>query len=305
MTIRIVDEKADTSFFQDASCAFGVFDGLHLGHRYIINKAFDSREPDCNVIILTFDIDPDEVFHPQRLKKLMRNDDRLRALDELGADYVACLPFVPSLYSKSPEQFLADLFGKATPATMHVGEDFKFGARAAGTVKTLRQWGAESGCAICAHELVVSDGAPITSTRIRKALERCDVEEAKTLLGRPYRLCETVHKGRGEGSSFGFATANLLVKPQDSVLGDGVYAAHAVIDGVQYKAAVSVGVSPTFESTTTANVEAHVLDFEGDLVGKEIALDFEAFLRPMMKFDSTEELVATVMSNIEWVRENL
>ena len=302
--IRIDDNERGVSF-QGASCAFGVFDGLHIGHRYLIDQALQTRGDRGPAIIITFDIDPDEVFHPNRLKKLMRNTDRLQGLDETGVDYVACLPFVPSLYSKDPERFLQDLFGDDVPAHLHVGEDIRFGARASGDVGTLEEWFKDADCVIHPHHLVSADGKPITATRIRLALEACDVDEAKRLLGRPYRLREEVRKGRGEGASFGFATANLCVKPHDRVLGDGVYAAYAVIDGQRYKAAVSVGVSPTFETETTANVEAHVLDFEGDLVGKTISLDFEAFLRPMMKFETTDELVKTVTSNINWVRDNL
>ena len=116
---------------------------------------------------------------------------------------------------------------------------------------------------------------------------------------------ETVQRGRGEGTDMGFATANLQVKPHDRVLGEGVYAAYATVAGVRYKAAVSVGVSPTFEAASTANIEVHILDFSGDLVGQDVTIEFIKYLRPMIKFDSTEELIATVTSNIQWVRDNL
>ena len=305
VTVFVVDGNFDNSLFAGASCSFGVFDGLHVGHRYLIEQSFTTRGDGNKVGIITFDIDPDEVFHPDRLRKIMRNADRLQALDETGVDFVACLPFVRELYSKDPEMFLNDLFEGAVPAHLHVGEDFRFGARASGTVETLQNWGDAAGCQVHPHKLVSAEGVPITATRIRLALQACDLDEAEKLLGRPYRMRETVRKGRGEGMSFGFATANLIVKTHDRVLGDGVYAAYATIDGERYKAAVSVGVSPTFEDEAKANVEAHILDFDGDLVGKEIALDFITFLRPMMKFDSTEELIATVTSNIQWVRDNL
>ena len=161
------------------------------------------------------------------------------------------------------------------------------------------------GCEIHPHQLVSADGAPITATRIRLLLLDCKLDEANRLLGHPYSLRETVQRGRGEGTDMGFATANLQVKPHDRVLGEGVYAAYATVAGTRYKAAVSVGVSPTFEATTTANIEVHILDFSGDLVGQDVTLEFVKYLRPMIKFDSTEELIATVMGNIQWVRENL
>ena len=306
MGLHVVDDSFDYSLFAGSSCAFGVFDGLHKGHRYLLGSAAQSAEADgARSIAITFDIDPDEVFHPDRLKKLMRNADRLEALASSGVDDVVVLPFTPAFYSLDPESFLEATFPSGTPAHMHVGEDFRFGARAAGTVETLQAWGQQTGCEICAHTLVSEDGKPITATRIRLLLLDCNVDEAARLLGHPYALRETVRKGRGDGADFGFATANLQVKPHDRVLGEGVYAAYATVGGSRYKAAVSVGVSPTFESQSTANMEAHVLDFAGDLVDQPITLEFVAYLRPMIKFETTEELIATVQSNIDWVRTNL
>lgn len=306
MGIHVVGESFDYGCFAGSSCAFGVFDGLHLGHRYLIESACaTARDAGARSMAITFDIDPDEVFHPERLKKLMRNADRLQALADSGVDDVIVLPFTPEFYSLGPNEFLDVTFPQGAPAHLHVGEDFRFGARAAGTVETLLEWGATAPCAIHAHSLVSADGKPITATRIRLLLLDCDIDGATKLLGHPYSLRETVRRGRGDGAGFGFATANLQVKPHDRVLGEGVYAAYADIEGTRYKAAVSVGVSPTFEAQSTANMEAHILDFDGDLIDREIKLSFVKFLRPMIKFDSTEELIATVNGNIAWVRENL
>ncbi len=306
MALYRADENFDGTIFKGSSCAFGVFDGLHTGHQYLIKCAVDTNtNPDGRSIVITFDIDPDEIFHPDRLKKLSRNADRIDLLVHAGADDVVVLPFTKEFFSQPPEQFLATTFPQGAPAHLHVGEDFRFGAKAAGTVETLSEWGSRVGCEIHAHHLVSADGKPITATRIRLLLADCKIKEANRLLGRPYSIRETVHKGRGDGADFGFATANLQVIEHDRVLGEGVYAAYATIDGTRFKAAVSVGVSPTFEATSTANMEAHILDFSGDLVGKPITIEFIEFLRPMMKFDSTEELIATVMGNIQWVRDNL
>ena len=306
MAVYTFGETFDQSLLAGTSCAFGVFDGLHRGHRFLLERAIaTSDSPTSKSMAITFDIDPDEVFHPERLKKLMRNADRIEELAALGVDDVLVLPFTPQLFSSAPLEFLEHLFSQGAPAHMHVGSDFRFGARAAGTVETLKRWGAEVGCQIHAHDLISADGKPITATRIRLLLLDCKVKEAAELLGRPYALRETVQRGRGEGTNFGFATANLQVKPHDRVLGEGVYAAYAIVDGVRYKAAVSVGVSPTFEATSSANVEVHILDFAGDLVDRPITVEFIEFLRPMIKFDSTEELIATVNGNIQWVRDNL
>ena len=155
------------------------------------------------------------------------------------------------------------------------------------------------------HELFEMEGAPITATRIRLLLEDGRIEDANRLLGRRYSLRGTVLAGRGEGADMGFRTANLVVPDILRVLGDGVYAAYALVGGARYKAAVNVGVAASFADRATATCEAHLLDFEGDLYGEEVELEFAAWLRPMRKFDDIDELIATVMGNIQWVRDNL
>ena len=297
----IVDEDFDSRVLAGSSCAFGVFDGLHLGHAYLIERAIETSGPDIPSLALSFDRDPDELFHPQRLRKLARNEDRLAALEESGLADVAVLPFTESLGRLAPIEFLQKTFSAGPPAYLHVGENFRFGAGAAGTVETLESWGAESGCHVYAHGLVSADGQAISSTRIRLLLHDGNLNEAKRLLGHSYSLSGEVQPGRGQGAGFGFATANLHVSEQDLPLGEGVYAAYALFGGECRKAAVSVGVSPTFEAGTTANVEAHVLGFEGDLLGETIRLEFVEYLRPMRFFDSTEDLVAAISADIAHV----
>lgn len=291
-----------------AVCAFGVFDGVHVGHQFIIGEAVaQARREGRRTAVVTFDRDPDELFAGEALRKLMTNEQRIGALAALnGVDVVVTMPFSREFASLSPVDFLEEDFGAGNmPAALHVGTDFRFGARAAGTVEELRSWGAARGMQVVAHDLLTKDGAAVTSTRIRALLAKGEIETANALLGHPYSVIGEVQAGRGEGADMGFATANLHVPDPMRVLGEGVYAAYAMIDGVRYKAAVSVGVSPTFAEQTSANMEVHVLDFAGDLYGKPIEVQFTHWLRPMITFDSTDELIATVMGNIQWVRDNL
>lgn len=301
-----VDEGFDRGFFKGSSCAFGVFDGVHRGHRFLIDCARRTAgENGERSVVLTFDIDPDEKFHPKRLKKLMTNEERLARLAASGVDAVAVLPFTDEFAASSPEAFLLRTFDGEPPAHLHVGSDFRFGAKACGTVRELGAWGDDVGMEVCVHDLKGADGIPITATRIRLLLAEGKVEEANRLLGHPYYMCGTVQPGRGEGADLGFRTANFVVPDQLRPLGDGVYAAWVDVAGVRYKAAVNVGVAATFSDRSTATCEVHLLDFDDDLYGKTVKVELLHWLRPMRRFDNLDELISTVKGNIEWVRENL
>ena len=290
-----------------AVCCFGVFDGVHLGHRHLIEATIaDARKRDARAVAITFDIDPDELFDPHGLRKLMSNDARIGALAATGVDFVLVLPFTREFAALSPEGFLSACFSGAMPAALNVGDNFRFGCKAQGDVRELALWGEQRGMRVCAHNLEELLGEPISATRIRNLLASGrNIKEANKLLGHPYRMSGRVEQGRQEGRDMGFRTANVYISPQLRTLGEGVFAAYATVDGKRYKAAVSVGVSPTFADETHAFCEAHLLDFDADIYGDVISLDFIEWLRPMMKFDDVDTLIKTVMGNIDWVRKNL
>lgn len=200
MTLHFVDNDFDPRVFAGASCAFGVFDGMHRGHRFLIDQALATAAGDgadkrgggsaivsgaagARSVAITFERDPDELFNPGSLRKLMTNGERLAALDESGVRDVVVLPATPELFSLKPTTFLKRLFGQVSPEHLHVGEDFRFGSCACGTVDDLQRWGSDVGCVVHAHKLVHSGGRPITATRIRMALSAGDITEAKRLLG--------------------------------------------------------------------------------------------------------------------------
>ena len=299
------DETFDRSLLAGASVAFGVFDGVHRGHQFLIDETCATACESGGIsAVLTFDIDPDERFHPDRLKKLMSNEQRIKELAQTGVDAVVVLPFTIEFASQEPAAFLDSLFKGAVPYAMHVGSDFRFGARASGEVANLESWAAHYGMHVYAHDLKSADGKPITATRIRLLLADGKCEQAIALLGHPYEFEATVEKGRGKGSDMGFATANVTLPAMMQVLGEAVYAAWVTMNGKRYKAAMSVGVAPTF-ADAHANCEVHILDFSGQIYGDTILVEPVCRLRPMIKFASVDELIATVNSNIQWVRDNL
>ena len=181
--IVLLDSPGDRSVLAGASCAFGVFDGVHRGHRYLIGQARESAAASSgDAVVLTFDIDPDELFHPTRLHKLLTNEERLRVLSETGVSAVAVLRFTREFATLTPDEFLATTFEGFLPASIHVGRDIRFGCRATGSIETLESWGRENDVVIKGHDLLMKDGRPITATRIRLLLESGDEQAARDLL---------------------------------------------------------------------------------------------------------------------------
>lgn len=184
MTARIVDieQAKQEGLLKGASCAFGVFDGFHLGHRFLIDRALETAG-ESDTVALTFDIDPDEIFRKGELHKLMTNEERIATLADSGVETVVVLPFTSEFASQEPDDFLEEVFGLATPSCIHVGSDFRFGAKASGNVDSMREWGSCHDMDVCAHELLSIDGAPVSATRIRKLIDSGDTQEASKLLG--------------------------------------------------------------------------------------------------------------------------
>ena len=289
----------------DFVCAIGVFDGLHEGHRFLIAETIkQARQLELPALAITFDRDPDELFlEPAKQRKLLINEDRINLLSKSGVDAVLVIPFEPELSQREPRDFLEVVIAThGSPKGIHVGSDFRFGHKAAGTVEDLRLWGESRGCAIFAHRLLSDEGSSVTATRVRNALQAGDLALANKLLTRPHYLWARVVRGRSAGKELGFPTANLVLEERLVCPADGVYAGAVVIDDKLYRAAISVGVPSTFAGAPST-IEAHILDFAGDLYTRRLQVFFFAYLRPMITFATIEDLQQTVFKNIDETRD--
>lgn len=221
-------------------------------------------------------------------------------------DDVLVVPFTRDLAAQTPLAFVKGLLAELGPVrTMHVGANFRFGARGAGSAETLRGLGEHLGFEVVRHELLTDGTGAVSSTRIRALLAQGEVEEAARLLGRCHFVRGTVAHGRGEGTSFGFPTANVCCDPLTCLPGEGVYAC-LVCDGQHaWPAAANVGAPPTFSERREAFLEANLIGYEGDLYGRELSVVFLAWLRASRPFSSLEELEETVIGNIDWVRTHV
>ncbi len=284
-----------------AAVAVGVFDGVHRGHQAVL-AGLQERGAELGGLpatVLTFDRHPLEVIAPDRAPRLLTAPRRkLELLAELGVHAVAVLTFDERARGLTPEEFAADvLVGGLGASLVVVGADFRFGKDRSGDVDELRDLGLGLGYYV-EEVALLGDGAPVSSTRIRAAVAAGDVEAAALDLGRLFELEGEVVEGDGRGGTVGFPTANLAIAPSLLLPGRGVYAAWADAPDSTWPAVVNVGVRPTFGGEREV-VEAHLLDFEGDLYGAPLRLRFVARLRDERRFSGIDELSAQIARDVE------
>jgi riboflavin kinase/FMN adenylyltransferase len=287
----------------------GVFDGVHRGHQAIIGEAV-SRAKAAGVpsVVLTFDPHPSEVVRPGSHPTVLTSP-RYKAdlVERLGADVLCVLEFTPEFSRLTPAEFAHVVLVEHLHAQgVVVGENFRFGHKAAGDVAELARVGERFGFAATGVPLVRDGGTTISSTYVRSCVDAGDVASAARALGREHRVDGVVVRGDARGRTLGYPTANLRTPPHTAVPADGVYAAWLVRAGERLPAAVSIGTNPTFEGRER-RVEAYVLDFDGDLYGADVALDFVESLRraDTMTFDSVDALVAQIGRDVQKTRDLL
>jgi riboflavin kinase/FMN adenylyltransferase len=285
----------------------GVFDGVHRGHQATIGYAVKrARDLGDASVVLTFDPHPSEVVRPGSHPAVLTTQERKAELiEELGVDALCVEPFTREFSKLPAEEFVHDvLVEQLHAAEVVVGENFRFGHKAAGDVELLSRLGRRFGFTTTAAPLLADDSTIYSSTYVRSCVAAGDVVAAANALGRPHRLEGVVIRGDQRGRELGFPTANLLCGRYAAIPADGVYAAWLIRGSEQLPAAVSVGTNPTFAGTER-RVEAFVLDFSGDLYGERVALDFIAHLRPTVKFDTLEALVAAMSDDVARTRQIL
>jgi riboflavin kinase / FMN adenylyltransferase len=286
-----------------SAVALGTFDGVHLGHRAILGTALGrARAVGLDAVACTFDRHPMEILNPERAPlPITTVEERLALIGETGVDVVIVLAFTRELAAIEPEAFVKDvLLGRLRAREIVVGDSHRFGRAARGDARMLVDLSGRFGFQAHVVPPMAVDGAVVSSSEIRAALQRGDVSGAARSLGRPYGITGQVTSGAGRGRTLGFPTAN--IDPDRPVLvARGVYRGLVTVDGGRHAAVVNVGVRPTFGETTLA-VEAHLLDFAGDLYGRRVRLDFMARLRDEMRFPSIEDLKAQVARDIAAAR---
>lgn len=294
-----------------AVVAIGVFDGLHLGHRAILERALArGSESHARCVVVSFDPHPEVVLRPGSfrwvapLTPLQEKRERLLAM---GVDELHVIPFTRELAGLEPEQFVREhLLAPFRPVALVVGRDFALGRGRSGNVQRLTEICREMGFEVDPVPLLELDGGPVSSTRIRELLAAGRVGEASRLLGRRYTLAGTVVTGHGMGRTLGFPTANMRLHEEKLVPSDGIYAVWARLGDrpERHAAAMSIGARPTFGGRER-QLEVFVLDWSGDLVGAEIEVEFVEWLRAEKKFESADDLVEAMKVDVAETRRRL
>lgn len=285
--------------------ALGFFDGVHLGHQALLRTCRELAEKNgWEAGAVTFVTHPETLVRGQAPKLINSQADRRRLLRENGMKRIVELPFDEALRTMPWQDFITLLREEHYAAGFVCGDDFHFGYRGEGTAALLQEACREAGMPCAVVEEQTLEGGRISSTRIRGLLEQGNMEAAVRLLGHPHILTGEVVTGRGLGRTIGVPTANIRL-PQGMVIpGKGVYACKARVGERTYLAVTNVGSRPTVEGHHVT-VEPWLLDFEGDLYGKELVLEFYAFLRPERKFDSLEALKEEIEKNAAQTRKIL
>lgn len=285
----------------------GMYDGVHRGHQQIITAAVRrARELSLPSVVVSFDPHPSEVVrpgsHPPILTPPARKAD---LIEELGVDVLCVLPFTREFSRLAADEFVhLVLLERLHVAAVVVGENFRFGHRAAGDVPLLVALGRRFGFTAEGVALLSGDDVELSSTYVRACVAAGDMDRASRALGRPHRVEGVVVRGDRRGRDLGYPTANVQSPAHTAIPADGVYAGRLIRSGVELVAAISVGTNPTF-SGAERRVEAFVLDFDGDLYGERVGLSFSARLRPTVRFATVEGLVAQMDQDVQRTREVL
>ena len=280
----------------------GFFDGVHLGHRYLINqvKIAASQCGWCSSII-TFPVHPRQVIQSDYQPQLLSSpEEKIELLSQTGIDNCILLPFTQELSKLTAYEFMQLLYEQYKVRMLVIGYDHRFGHNRAETFEDYCRYGRELGIHIMQATAYTQEQDKVSSSAIRRALLSGDVMTAQKYLGYNYFLEGTVVSGYQVGRKIGFPTANLRVDfPYKLIPSIGVYAVRVQVAGQQWKGMLSIGYRPTINNGNDLSIEVHILDFQGDIYNQKMRLEFIEFLRPEVKFDSIDELIAQMHKDKE------
>ncbi len=298
--MQVEEELAQFSPKKAMLLTIGVFDGVHVGHKYLISQLIEqAREKDLLSGVITFRQHPLEVLSPQtELSFLTSLSQRVELLKNEGVEEVFPLSFTPELTQLSARQFASLLRRYLRMYGMVIGPDFALGRKREGNVDTLRALGQEMDFRVTVMSPIRTNGEVVSSTAIRNALADGDMKRVHNLLGRPFSLQGQVTTGEGRGVELGFPTANLDIDPKQALPAEGVYATWAYTDDEAYQSMTNIGKRPTFGGNDRT-VEVYLLNYDKNLYGRELRIEITERIRDEKRFDSVDELKKQIAEDVE------
>ncbi len=299
-SVQVEEELTKFSSEKETVLTIGVFDGVHMGHKHLISKLLEAAYAKlCLPVVITFQQHPEDLLtSAPKLPFLTDIETRTILIRNEGIDIVIPLTFSKELANLGARRFIGLLQKHLKMRGMVIGSDFALGKGREGDTETLRELGRELNFDVTVVPPLTIGGEVVSSTAIRKALADGDMEKYRRFTGRPFNLHGKVVTGAGRGEGLGFPTANLDVNMGQAVPPDGVYAGLAHINGKTFQSMTNVGICPTFDDNQRT-IEAYLVDYSGDLYGRELTVDFIAKLRDEKKFDNEDDLKAQIAEDIK------
>lgn len=289
--MEIIAGTTDFYLEKDTAVAIGKFDGVHLGHRRLLEEILGRKKNGLAACVFTFDPTPAVLFGLSDGKELTTREEKRRLFERLGIDILIEFPLTKETAATEPERFVTEILAKQMNTRfVAAGEDLSFGKNGAGNAELLEKMAPQLGFCVQTIEKIEVNGIEVSSTYIRKLVEEGRMEEAEEMLGMPYTLVGCVEHGNHIGHTLGFPTVNLLPPAGKLLPPNGVYYATVRYNGKVYKAISNVGTKPTVSAEKVMGVESYLYDFNQDIYGQEIEVALKSFRRPERRFGSLEEL---------------
>ena len=287
----IISDTLDFKLNSDTAVAIGKFDGVHLGHRKLLQTLLEKKREGLTTCVFTFDPSPAALFGMSDGKELTTKAEKRIIFEEMGIDVLVEFPLSFASAAIPAEDFVKDYLVERLRAKWIVaGEDVSFGAKGAGNAELLKQLAGKYGFAVTTISKIAVDGREISSSYIRELVEAGQLERVKDFLGTSYSIGGEVSHGKKLGRTIGMPTINVLPGEDKLLPPKGVYYSSVIHKGITYKAISNVGYKPTVSEEKVMGVETFLFDYQGDLYGEEVTILLHAFKRPEMKFDSVEAL---------------
>ena len=301
--MQIITRLDELCINEKTALAIGKFDGIHLGHKKLLNLILDQKQDGLKATVFTFEPSPEEFFVGHTVRQLFTRDEKRRAFETMGIDILVEFPLTAATAATPPEDFVRTILVEDLKADyIAAGTDVSFGDKGRGDQYLLKNMSKELGFELCLIDKVMLDGREVSSTRVRNEVADGEMPMVKRLLGTEYSVSGIVEHGKHLGHTLGMPTVNILPPDNKLLPPFGVYRSNVLIDGRTFTGMTNIGRKPTVSSSNQVGVETYIYDFDEDVYGKFLEIKLCEFMRPEMKFDSIDELKAQMQKDIGLVK---